>query len=200
MTKKISYSFIVVLISVTIISAQIPNPSFGGKRHQISAQFGRSLRSFDHLEDLFIWGISYGQPHNFFMLPGRLNLEFILERGFGEYSKYDNLLAGISQDIVFPIFFWLKPKPISNLYFSANLGGYIGTEKTDRISSIFTFGQKAVVGYNIKEIITLEFYGQHYSNGTLTEKNSGFEFICFSVIWNFSFNGNSTLYKKWHNY
>ena len=184
--------FAIIIFAAAMVSAEensrrkIPNQAFGDRKHQVNTSFGVSIRDFKRFEDLYFWQISYGQEKTFFMLPGRLNAELMMQQGSGKYSKYDEYMAGISQDWVFPILWWLNPKPISNLYLGVGLGGYIKTNKTDRISSKFTFGQRVFLGYRIKERVAIEFYGRHFSNGTLTNQTSGYDFIGLSVMWNFS--------------
>jgi len=187
--------FCALLLGTCIfVSAEIPNPAFGERKHQLSAHFGNSVRDGGNFENLYLGGVSYGQANDFFMLPGRRNFEFMTHRGFGRYSQYNqNIVAGFSQDLILPVFWMVYPKPLSRLYLGINLGIYIQSEMNERIGSRFTFGQRAFMGYRIIDELAVEFYGRHFSNGDLTEKNSGQDFLGLTVIWNFSSKGNKAL-------
>jgi len=177
-------------LSFSVVSAEIPNPAFGEKKHQLSLHFGNGIRSGLNFEELYLGAISYGQANRFFMLPGRINLEFMTHRGMGRFAEYNQYaIMGFSQDLIVPAFIWAEPKAISRLYLGINLGIYIQSEMTQRISSRFAFGQRAFLGYRINDKFAVELYGRHFSNGDLTEKNSGQDFLGFSVFWNFSSKG-----------
>ena len=58
------------------------------------------------------------------------------------------------------------------------------SESTDIISSKFTFGERLGLGTNIG-VMNLEAYIRHFSNGTLTDKNSGQSFVGLSTEFKF---------------
>ncbi|MDR0304203.1 MAG: acyloxyacyl hydrolase [Chitinispirillales bacterium] len=130
------------------------------------------------MEKLFIVGLNYSQPNDFFRLPGRRNVEFLTQRGIGELSQYNqNIIFGFSQDLISPA--------VWRLYGGINLGIYIKPQMTDRISSRFTFGERAFLGFRVIDELVLELYARHFSNGDLTGGNAGQNFIGLSVMWNF---------------
>jgi len=152
------------------------NPAFGGRDNQISAHFGVSARG--QIEELYLGGAQYSQPNRFFRIPGRQSIELMTAHGSGELSRYNQaLIFGFAQDAVFPLF--------GPVYAGINLGIYIKSATTDRISSRFTFGERVFLGADIYEDYRLELYGRHFSNGTLTEKNGGQNFLGLSVMRNF---------------
>jgi hypothetical protein len=168
--------FALLLFAPQKVSAQIANPAFCGKKNQASFHFGQSMR--ESLEGLFFFGLDYSQPDEFFRLPGRINVEFMTQRGAGGLSKYNqNIIFGFSQDVITP--------PIWRLYGGINLGIYIKSQQTERISSRFTFGERAFLGFRIIDACVLEFFYRHFSNGDLTDINAGQNFMGLSAMWNF---------------
>lgn len=174
--KFLAFFLILFLISPQKISAQIENPAFCGKKNQASFHFGQSKR--ENLEDLFLIGLTYSQPDEFFRLPGRINVEFMTQHGVGGLSEYNqNIIFGFSQDLISP--------SIWRLYGGINLGIYIKSQTTDRVSSRFTFGERAFLGFRVIDAVVLEFFFRHFSNGDLTEINAGQNFVGLSALWNF---------------
>ncbi|USD40572.1 acyloxyacyl hydrolase [Vibrio sp. SCSIO 43135] len=170
--------------SSLVIFLLIPNSvlAFSGNQNQFSISSGISSRS-DGLEELYDINLQYSQPNQFFRLPGRRNIEVSWFVG-GEYStnesedlsQYNQFIAGASQDV---FLFYSQ-----NFYAGAGLGGYIKSKSTHRISSKFTFGQKVFVGLATGRI-NLELYFRHYSNGTLTYRNAGHNFLGFTFSYNY---------------
>ena len=152
------------------------NILFGDAKHQISVHGGVSLRH--QFENLYMFEIQYSQANTFFGLDARQNLELITARGFGNAQKYSqDIILGISEDaIVFHT---------QRFYIGATLGAYIKSQKTDRISSKFTFGQKFFIGLKFLQNSAVELYVRHFSNGSLTELNSGQNFMGLSYTINF---------------
>ena len=107
-----------------------------------------------------------------------LKFNTITARGFGDAQKYSqDIILGISEDaIVFHT---------QRFYIGATLGAYIKSQKTDRISSKFTFGQKFFIGLKFLQNSAMELYVRHFSNGSLTELNSGQNFMGLSYTINF---------------
>ncbi|MDR0407180.1 MAG: acyloxyacyl hydrolase [Holosporales bacterium] len=188
MSKK----FYKLIFSVTFLIMSFangaPNTIFDKYENQFVFHVSQSIKKGkldskqDRFETLYNLMLQYSQPNDCFRLFGRRNFEIIAFIG-GQakkvnYSKYNQMLMGISQDIYFPI--------AEHFYFGAGLGGYIKTKVTDRISSIVTFGEKFFIGYqfNDKRIIT-ELYIKHFSNGKLTPINKGQNFVGFAMLYNF---------------
>ncbi len=167
---------IFVLIFTTFQSKATTNTLFNDKKHQVSLHPGVSLR--DKLENLYVFEIQYSQGNTFFGLDGRQNIEVLTAQGIGAFSKYNqHIILGISEDVVL----YANDK----FYTGASLGAYIKSATTDRISSKFTFGQKIFVGLHISQKNAIEIFIRHFSNGTLTESNSGQNFIGMGYTINF---------------
>ncbi|MDR0308009.1 MAG: acyloxyacyl hydrolase [Chitinispirillales bacterium] len=176
MSKKVQ--MLLYLLFILQTHAEIPNPAFGGNNDQISVRFSQSIRDAGKLEDLFIFELCYSQPNKFFRLPGRQNMEFITQRGNGELSKYNqDIIFGLSQDLISPA--------IWRMYAGINLGIYIKSQVTDRIDSKFTFGERIFLGVRILNEFRLELSVRHFSNGSLTHKNSGQNFAGLNTSFNF---------------
>ncbi|HFE6488298.1 acyloxyacyl hydrolase [Salmonella enterica] len=73
-----------------------------------------------------------------------------------------------------------------DIYTGIGLGAYIKSKSRDdmRVNSAFTFGEKAFLGWNFGAFST-EAYIRHFSNGSLTDKNSGHNFVGASISYNF---------------
>ena len=176
---------ILIFATAVIVASQVSeseakktktNPSFGSKECQVSVYFGASARK--EIEDLFLVGVQYSQPNEFFRIHGRRSIELMTAHGIGDFSRYNQpLIFGLAQDVIFHLF--------GTMYAGINLGIYIKSNSTDRISSKFTFGEKVFLGFGLLENYRLEWYGRHFSNGTLTEQNGGQNFLGLSVIMNF---------------
>ena len=144
----------------------------------LSAKSGRT-------EELGYGSLTYNQPTIFFRTPSRRNLEigYMAGRTDGkdddgnpvDYSQYNQIVFGASQDIVLG---W------KDLYFTVGLGAYIKSKATNRIGSKFTFGQRAGIGTNFSGK-NIEIFGRHFSNGGLTDDNSGQNFVGLSLGFDF---------------
>ncbi len=155
---------------------------FLGKRNMISLVGGVEFggRGFASLGD---FGIHYAQPDRFFRIPGRLVAE--LETFVGDYAKktFYMFIFGVAQDIYLPIF-------RTGLYVGLGFGIYIRTKQGIRIGSAFTFGEKVFLGYahNVakgKGALSYEIFIKHYSNGSLTAINAGYNFVGGSIGYSF---------------
>ena len=157
-----------------------PNAFFGDKENQIRLTVGQSFRP--DVEDLYMTSLIYSQPGTFFRLPARNNFEiggFKGEKNSDprkDLSQYDLAYLGASKDV--------QLFHIGNFYTALGLGAYIKSERTHRISSKFTFGETATLGYNADPFV-IEVYARHFSNGSLTDENSGQNFFGIAIGSNF---------------
>ena len=177
--RSFGWSMLLCTLLYSPVQAKTPyvNPAFAGSNNQVSMHFGVSAYG-ERFEGLFLTGVQYSQPNVFFRIHGRRSVELMTARGGGELSRYSQLMIfGFTQDALLPI--------SGPVYTGINLGIYIKSNATDRISSKFTFGEKLFLGIGIFNGVVLELYGRHFSNGTLTEINSGQNFAGVSVIKNF---------------
>ncbi len=116
------------------------NANFNDKKHLAKLTFAQdfSENGFSRLSAL---GLHYGQPNTFFGLPARMVLELEGFVGSGGEKSLNQLIFGVSQDIVLSI-------PHTNFYAGVGIGIYIRTLLDSRMNSAFTFGEKVFVGYN----------------------------------------------------
>ncbi|ODS23429.1 hypothetical protein AB835_08945 [Candidatus Endobugula sertula] len=172
-------------------SSVFANPMFGEYQNQFSLSLGQSIRRGLNTEELFYADMTYSQPTTFFRRAARRNIELggfkgndcteticSADNGYprtANLSQYDLALFGLSGDVL--LF------SIGNFYTNVRLGAYIKSETTNRIRSAFTFGEKITFGYRMNRI-NLEFYARHFSNGTLTNENSGQNFYGLSIAIN----------------
>lgn len=169
------------------------NPLFANAdKHQISHSSGISFRS-KGVENLYSLMGQYSVPRTFFTFSARNNLEFggmVGKKNRGHRmdcssdgssaacTQFNQAMLGISKDVV--LF------SVHHLYVGVGLGGYLKSkaDSDERINSLFTFGEKFFLGYNWGTINT-ELYVRHFSNASLTNKNSGYNFAGAAVSYNF---------------
>jgi hypothetical protein len=147
---------------------------FAGKTDQIAIYAGVGVQG--KVEPLSILNIAYSQQNKFFRLQGRQNFELLGFFGKGTYKKYDCLTAGLSQDVIVPLY--------KGLFIGTGLGIFIANKKTDRVNSNFTFGEKIFIAIRYKDEV-IELLGRHFSNGSLTGKNKGYNFVGIMAAHNF---------------
>jgi hypothetical protein len=140
---------------------------FGTKLNQVQSYFGVSAR----LESLYIVNLSYSQPNDFFRLEGRQNFELVK---FAD--RYDLYLAGLSQDVINSIY--------RKSFVGLGLGIFIANKTTDRVGSNFTFSEKVFLGFRFGNQV-VELLYRHFSNGSVTNENSGFDFVGLTLSQNF---------------
>lgn len=85
-------------------------------------------------------------------------------------TELETLMVGVSEQF----------RIVSTRYLAleAGLGGYI-KKPTDSVGSVFTFGEKIGIRSNVKGFEVEVFY-RHFSNGSFTSDNSGYDFIGLS--------------------
>ncbi|EMA3755654.1 acyloxyacyl hydrolase [Salmonella enterica] len=159
-----------------------------GKTHQLTLSAGQSIRN-NGLENLYTSFISYSEPSDFFFLQAKTNLELGQFKAFGSdncsknsgqsaCSSYNQTVFGLSKDVALI--------HLGGFYTGVGLGAYIKSKSHDdmRVDSAFIFGEKAFLGWNFGSFAT-EAYIRHFSNGALTDKNSGHNFVGAAVSYNF---------------
>lgn len=190
--QKIIY-LILALISSSAV-ANDKNAMFGdGNSYQVSFSSGISTRSH-RLEILYSVMTQYSALGTFFFLPARTNLEVggvmgqrdnkgnrmncSLHSGSVPCDSYNQAMLGLSKDV--------SLLSAYNLYLGIGLGAYIKSKSygDERVNSAFTFGEKAFLGYNWGAVST-EVFIRHFSNGSLTNKNLGHNFVGMALGLNF---------------
>lgn len=179
------------------------NPIFQDKKNQIMVHGGLSIRGNgiegyrvrsgdekdEYKPNLGFGMISYSQPTEFFRLHARRSIEVggikgrkkgVVEHNNGtttnrDFSEFDQGIFGVSEEVVLG---W------QYFYLTAGIGAYIKTKRDDRISSKFTFGERAGIGTSVGPA-NIEAYIRHFSNGSITEKNSGQNFVGLSAGFKF---------------
>lgn len=174
-----SYRFIFsIMLLISFRAMGATNTMFDKYENQLALHINQSIKS--KLEDLYTFTLQYSQPNELFRLSGRRNFEVIAVTGGRkngvDYSQYSQIITGLSQDVYFSI-----PE---YFYFGAGLGIYIKAKRTDRIDSNFTFGEKLFVGYRFAHM-NIELLARHFSNGSITDKNSGQNFVGLAILCNF---------------
>ncbi|MDX8924084.1 lipid A 3-O-deacylase PagL [Salmonella enterica] len=181
--------FIYILLLCAFACSANDNVFFGkGNKHQISFAGGERIRR-GGVEHLYTAFLTYSEPSDFFFLQARNNLELggFKAKGNDDCSKhsgsvpcnkYNQGVLGISKDVALVHF--------AGIYTGIGLGAYIKSKSRDdmRVNSAFTFGEKAFLGWNFGAFST-EAYIRHFSNGSLTDKNSGHNFVGASISYNF---------------
>lgn len=186
MSRKL---FLLMILTVSG-SALADNNIFLGKdnKYQISISGGKSIRD-GSTENLYTAFISYSEPGRFFRLQAKNNLEFGGFKGLGSDNcsskykgvscqQYDQLILGISKDVALLHF--------SGFYSGVGLGAYIKSKSRDdtRVNSGFLFGERVFLGWNFNSFNT-EVFIRHFSNGTLTDRNHGYNFVGAAFSYNF---------------
>ena len=167
--KKLIIFFILTL---TIITNANASNIFNDKQNQFGYYIGGGLGNNIGLNGIV--SIQYSQPTKFMRLDARQNIQISYIESKNE-PKWG--IAGTSWDVT------LLNK--GNFYVNAGWGFYIRSKETERLDSKFTMGERFVIGYKGENSINYEFFIQHYSNGNLTDKNAGYNFIGVSTIMNF---------------
>lgn len=175
--RKILILPVILSMSFNAFAAEsdgdINNIFFGDKQNQISASVGSSFGSMSPELDSGFLMLQYSQPTQIFRLDGRWNLNASM------VANPDNVwfMGGVSFDVA--LLSW------RDLYFGAGIGAYIRTDRTERLDSRFTFGERAFIGYKLTDTVNIEFFVHHFSNGDITDKNLGYNFFGVSASWNF---------------
>jgi len=115
----------------------------------------------------------YAQPTELFRLPTRLLLETAGILGGGE----DWFMAGAALETA--LISW------RGFYTGVGIGVHMRDKVTSRLDSKFTFSQKVFVGYSITNSVSMEMFFRHISNGTLSERNEGYNFFGLGALVNF---------------
>lgn len=166
--KKLLYTLIVI----SLTHSSFANPAFGDKKTQIMLNASSSTRHSKLESKLKYTYVNLSFADTFFGFNTRDSLEagYI----FGK-SDFEQGIAGASKELILGN---------DKIYATLGLGVYIKGKKTERISSHFTFGERASIGSRFGDA-NIELFLRHFSNAGLTSKNSGQNFIGLSVGQNF---------------
>ncbi|WP_256325497.1 acyloxyacyl hydrolase [Helicobacter sp. CLO-3] len=169
--------------------ATADKPPFYGKKNILQVVGGadmlHSKTTRSGFSGLGIIGVHYYQPNRAFRLPGRLGVELEYMFGgnrFGDKNEaFNQVIFGGVQDVFFSLG--------RHFYAGLGIGIYIRSRLDSRVGSAFTFGERLFMGY-AQQIgggggLSLEIFIKHYSNGDLTPRNAGFNFLGLGAGYSF---------------
>ena len=166
-----------ILVIVAIVLARVAEANIflgEGNRNQFGFYLGGGdNRELNRNSAPVFMAAHYAQSTEFFRLPARILLEVAAVAGGGEEWG----MAGGALEVA--LVSW------RGLYFGVGLGGHMRDRVTSRLDSKFTFSQKAFIGYGITDSFAMELFARHISNGTLSERNAGYNFFGLSALVNF---------------
>lgn len=182
--KKIA---LILLTTLTMPTMADSNVFFGDKINSITIYGAQSTGSGTLLKLIQpgIWDISpqtflmaqYGQPVKFFRLDSRLNLN--LGQNIAYRSSHGLSFTGIGISIDSALFQY------NDWYFGVGIGPFM-RNKTDRwVNSRLVFKEKVFIGKNFSENWNFEIFSVHFSNGSFTDENKGFNFFGAGVGYKF---------------
>ena len=184
--QKILPITLCAVLSTSAIAAN--NPMFGlDTKNSITLNIAQSTGNHNIRKLIwpFDWDIysqtlimaTYSQPVEIFRLPSRINLSFVQNIAYESSHGLSFIGAGVSWDIALLQY--------RGFYFGVGIGPYSRDNRDRWVSSRLFFGEKVFVGKNITDRWRGELFTIHFSNGDLTDINSGFNFV--GVGANYSF-------------
>ena len=184
--RKILSLFLILSLSVPAMAAQ--NLMFGeNDKNSVAIYVAQSTgtHNINKLVWPFKWEISpqtfimatYAQPIEIFRLPGRINLNFMQNIAYESSSGLSFIGTGVSWDV--------SLLQYSGFYFGVGIGPYYRDNRDRWVSSRLFFGEKVYIGKRISDHWRGELSTIHFSNGDLTETNSGFNFVGLSLNYSF---------------
>ncbi len=132
-----------------------------------------------------IWDISpqtmvmaqYSQPTEIFRLDARINLNMIQNLGYNGGHGLSFFGMGISWDVALLQY--------HDMYMGIGMGPYMRNKSDRWVDSRLTFGEKFFIGKNISNALRMEIFTIHFSNGSFTYPNRGFNFAGLAVTYSF---------------
>ncbi|MBO4625850.1 MAG: acyloxyacyl hydrolase [Alphaproteobacteria bacterium] len=180
--------FAILCISLATHADASTNPMFGdGDINSVTIHIAQSTGSHNIRKLIwpFDWDIypqtflmaTYSQPVTVFRLPARINLNILQNIAYESSHGLSFIGTGVSWDI--SLFDY------RGFYIGIGIGPYYRDNHDRWLSSRFMFGEKVFLGKNISEHWRGELFTQHFSNGDITDVNTGFNF--FGLAINYSF-------------
>jgi len=121
--------------------------------------------------------LTYAQPMEIMRLPSRMNISVVQNIAYESSHGLSFIGAGMSWDV--SLFDW------RGYYLGIGIGLYYRDNRDRWVSSRLMFGEKVFIGKDISDRWRGEFFTQHFSNGDLTDINTGFNFIGLGVNYSF---------------
>ena len=178
----------IILVGVHSV-AHADNPFFGsGHQNQISVNFGHGtdanwLLPFPGKRVHFsLYDFKYSQPNTFFRLPGRQNINIAYTHGWQnderwQWKDYSVPMFYLSEDVAL---YWT-----SKWYFGTGMGIGMQLQENERVGTKLIFGFKVFAGRRLSENWTMEFFMQHFSNGSTARENYSYNFYGLGVGYSF---------------
>lgn len=117
--------------------------------------------------------LTYAQPMEIMRLPSRMNISIVQNIAYESSNGLSFIGAGMSWDV--SLVDW------RGFYLGIGIGPYYRDNHDRWVSSRLMFGEKVFIGKNISDHWRGEFFTIHFSNGDLTDINTGFNFLGLAI-------------------
>jgi len=181
-----------ILISIFMLCAMPAaageNPFFGEYQNQISINPGHGtsaqwLLPFPGDRAHFsMFDFKYSQPNTFFRLPGRQNINVAYVHGWRDDNNWN------WTDISVPIFYLSQDVSLyhtDNWYHGTGMGIGMQLQENERVGTKLIFSFKVFSGRRLTDQWKMEFFMQHFSNGSTSENNRSYNFWGVGFAYNF---------------
>lgn len=121
--------------------------------------------------------VSYAQPMQILRMPSRMNISVVQNIAYESSKGLSFIGVGASWDIALLQY--------RGFYMGIGIGPYYRDNRDRWVSSRLMFGEKVFLGKNISDNWRAELFTIHFSNGDLTETNSGFNFVGIGINYSF---------------
>ena len=121
--------------------------------------------------------LTYAQPMEIMRLDARMNVSIMQNIAYESSHGLSFIGAGVSWDV--SLFDW------RGFYIGIGIGPYYRDNHDRWVSSRLMFGEKVFIGKDIDDHWRGELYTQHFSNGDLTDINTGYNFFGLSLTYSF---------------
>lgn len=172
MKYKLLFLGLFIAVTPSVFAYEI-NPMFGDFNNQIGIYGGYAVGATAPERFNGYGLVQYSQPMSIFRLPGRRNIH----AGYVNSRSDPWYMAGGSLDVALV--------SSNRTWFGVGVGVNYRNTDTAGMNSRLIFGERVFIGYRLADNFNLEIYAQHYSNGDLSEKNKGYNFIGFAGFVNF---------------
>ena len=184
--KKILPFF--AILGLIMPASATTNPMFGdGHENAVMLNIAQSTGS--HNIRKLIWPpdwtiypqtlimLTYAQPMEIMRLPARINISLVQNIAYESSNGLSFIGTGVSWDI--SLVDW------RGFYFGVGIGPYYRDNHDRWVSSRLISGEKVFLGKNISDNWRGEFFTIHFSNGDLTDINTGFNFVGLGINYSF---------------
>lgn len=117
--------------------------------------------------------LTYSQPMEIMRLPSRMNISIVQNIAYESSNGLSFIGAGMSWDV--SLVDW------RGFYLGIGIGPYYRDNHDRWVSSRLMFGEKVFIGKDIADHWRGELFTIHFSNGDLTDINTGFNFLGLAI-------------------